>query len=657
MFSQLAATTSYTVGVHNLPYCSFDICAIVINAIVIINFLSNKKIHTLVAKMFYVLVGFSLVAAIFNLLGVMQSVFDMPQIAKDLFHVFYSGFYAFAVVVFFIYVVNLIRGDEKQYVWCRVVAVVLLGIECVGFVLNVLSVFKIAAISNVAYVAVIYGGQLLSVCGAEAFIVKNFKKLNLVQRINVHIFGLINAFGAVWQLLLAFGAVSQQIQLSCFALSVAVLLAYVTLQRPEDDIDSVSGMFNFSRYLLRTKEKIHVGKSLVAFVFEISNMAIVNATFGIKGGNDVIKELATRIRKILPKKLYLFRMNGARFVINFNSEEQYREFEPKFKDVFEQPVEVNQTVISVSFMGCLVPMPEITDQVSELEEILKYYRAVSNSSDKVLVADREAVEKSLRRKKVEYAIQNALKTKGFEVYYQPIYSVEERRISSCEALIRLKDAELGFIGPDEFIPVAEETGRIVEIGRFVMEEVCRFIKEDCPQRYGIDFIDVNLSVIQCMHPEIIDDINAVLLKYGIPKSMVNLEVTETASAKSYALLQSRLSELHRSGFTISLDDFGSGFSSVEYLINFPFDIVKLDKGLVWAYMSTEKYEPILRHYMPMLHGLGVKIVAEGVETKEMLVALEELGCDYIQGYYFSRPVCKADFIEYVKKAATEGLNI
>lgn len=234
--------------------------------------------------------------------------------------------------------------------------------------------------------------------------------------------------------------------------------------------------------------------------------------------------------------------------------------------------------------------------------------------------------------------------------------MHEKRISSAEALIRLKDPELGFVGPDEFIPIAEETGRIVEIGKFVMEEVCRFIKEDHPDEYGIDFIDVNLSVIQCMHPEIIDDINAVLIKYEIPKTMVNLEVTETASTKSYALLQSRLKELHRSGFTISLDDFGSGFSSVEYLINFPFDIVKLDKALVWAYMSTKKYEPILRHYMPMLHGIGLKIVAEGVETKEMLTALEDLGCDYIQGYYFSRPVCKADFLEYIKNAASGKIS-
>ena len=380
-------------------------------------------------------------------------------------------------------------------------------------------------------------------------------------------------------------------------------------------------------------------------------MSIVNTTFGIKGGNKVIKEMAGRIRGILPKKILLFRLNGARFAINFNDENEYKDFEPKFKNVFEEPVEINETKIRIAYTACTIAMPSVTDKVSDIEEILKYYRSMSKSSDKVMVADKEAVEKSRRRERVEYAIQNALKNGGFEVYYQPIYSVAEMRIRSCEALLRLTDAEIGFIGPDEFIPIAEETGRIVEVGHFVMEEVCRFIRDENPKQYGIDFIDVNLSVIQCMHPEITEEINNIINMYGVSRDMVNLEVTETASAKSNALLQSRLNELHRSGFTISLDDFGSGFSSVEYLIKFPFDIVKLDKALVWAYMSTEKYEPILKHYMPMLHGLGLKIVAEGVETKEMLEALEELGCDYIQGYYFSRPIPKAKFMEYIKNAA------
>lgn len=641
----------FTIGLHNLPYCSFDICAILLNALVLVNFFTNKKLRNKLTKLFYMLAGCSLVASVFNLFCVLQSVFYISPTICGVLQLFYEAFYNLAGVIFFIYVAHLVYKDASKKLWCRVAAISLCSVVAVGLLFNIFALSGVMQIHKSVYGSIVNAGQLLSTACAVVIVALNRSKLSFTQRLNVYFFSAINIFANVWQILLIFDVIAYQIQISSFALSIAVLLVYVTLQRPEDEIDHVSGMFNSRTYLYRTNERLHSGKPFIAFVFELGNMAIVNTTFGIRGGNDVMKEMANRIRGILPKKLLLFRLNGARFAINFNDEGEYKEFEPKFKAVFEEPVEVNETKIRIAYTGCVIAMPTITDQVSDLEEILKYYRSIAKASDKVLIADKEAVEKSRRREHVEYAIQNALKNNGFEVYYQPIYSVAEKRISSCEALIRLIDSEIGFVGPDEFIPIAEETGKIVEIGHFVIEEVCRFIKNDCPQNYGIDFIDVNLSVIQCMHPEITEDINAILEKYDVPRNMVNLEVTETASAKSYALLQSRLRELHRSGFTISLDDFGSGFSSVEYLINFPFDIVKLDKALVWAYMSTKKYEPILKHYMPMLHGLGLKIVAEGVETKEMLTALEELGCDYIQGYYFSRPIPKAKFIEYIKNAA------
>ncbi|MGN1372784.1 MAG: putative bifunctional diguanylate cyclase/phosphodiesterase [Candidatus Coproplasma sp.] len=649
MMSQLLAFNNP--GLRNLPYLSFDICAIVLNTFVLINFTLNKKLNNTQTRLFYTLAISSLLASVFNLVCVMQSVVAINELVLGILNILFVASYNVAGIIFFIYVVNMIYGNISKILWCRIAAVALAAIVTVGLILNILTVCGITDIQKSVYVAMMNGCQLLSTVFAVILVILNRKKLSGTQRINIYLFSAVNAFANVWQIMINYGLFAIQIQLVAFALSVAVLLAYVTLQRPEDEIDQVSGMFNSHTHLYRTNERLRSGKPFMAFVFELSNMAIVNTTFGIKGGNEVIKTMANRIRNVLPKKLLLYRLNGARFAINFNEEAEYKEFEPKFKAVFEEPVEINETKIRIVYTGCLIAMPSVTDKVSDIEEVLKYYRSTSKASDKVMVADKEAVEKSRRRERVEYAIQNALKNGGFEVYYQPIYSVAEKRISSCEALLRLKDADLGFIGPDEFIPIAEETGRIVEIGHFVMEEVCRFIKEENIGQYGIDFIDVNLSVIQCMHPEITEDINSIIAMYDVPRGMVNLEVTETASAKSYALLQSRLKELHRSGFTISLDDFGSGFSSVEYLINFPFDIVKLDKALVWAYMSTEKYEPILKHYMPMLHGLGLKIVAEGVETKEMLEALEELGCDYIQGYYFSRPIPKAKFLEYIKNAS------
>lgn len=655
MLSQILAT-SYSVGIHNLSYCSFDICAIVLNTIVFINFAVNKKIKNGATKLFYMLSVCSLLGSVFNLLSIAQNVFYIPPMVCGVLQLLYALFYNLAGIVFFIYVVNMINENAKSQLWCRIAAIWLTACLGAGLLFNALAVFGAVQMEDKVYWSILYMDQFMATVCCVTLVILNKRKLRFIQRLNVYLFSAFNAFADICQLLLAFDIISQHLQLSTFSLSVALLLSYVTLQRPEDGLDHVSGMFNRHSHMFRTNERLRSGKPFLAFVFELKNMSLINSTFGISGGNEVIKIIASRVKAALPKHLHLYRMNGARFAANFNNEEELNEFKPKYLAAFEEPLEINGTKIRISAMGCLIPMPSITDQVSDIEEILKYYRTVAKPSDKVLVADKEAVELSRRRERVDYAIQNALKSHGFEVYYQPIYSIGEKRISSCEALLRLKDEQLGFVRPDEFIPIAEETGRIVDVGRFVMEEVCKFIKEDRPQDYGIDCIDVNLSVIECMHPEITEDINAIINKYGVPRNMVNLEVTETASAKSYTLIQSRLRELQTSGFTISLDDFGSGFSSVEYLINFPFDIVKLDKSLVWAYMSTEKYKPILSHYMPMLHGLGLKIVAEGVETKEMLDALEELECDYMQGYYFSRPLPKEQFLEYVKNASKTDLT-
>jgi EAL domain-containing protein (putative c-di-GMP-specific phosphodiesterase class I)/GGDEF domain-containing protein len=479
------------------------------------------------------------------------------------------------------------------------------------------------------------------------FTVYNHKILRPRQQANVYCFTALNIIATVIQYFYA------KLQICGFALSIATLIIYVTLQRPEDALDEISGLFNQRTFNRRVNTLISSGAHFHVFVMEVNNMSIVNSTFGLRGGNAVIREVAKRLQQVADKNLYVYRLSGFRFVIVFNTEKQYEKFAKGYLSLFDEAFKIGETELRLSATACVIAVPEITDKAAEFEDLIKYYRASANYSDKIIVADRESIENSRRRELVDYAIQNALSNHLFDVYYQPIYSVKDKCFNGCEALIRLKDPTLGFIPPDEFIPIAEQNGRIVDVGRYVIDEVCRFLKEYKPERYGVEFVDVNLSVIQCMHPEIISDIEETLAKYSIPRERISLEVTETASAKSYALLQSCLNELHSNGFTISLDDFGTGFSSVEYLINFPFDVVKLDKSLVWAYMSTKKYEPILQHYMPMLHGLGTKIVAEGVETIEMVNALEGLGCDYLQGYYYSRPIPKDAFIEFLKANSEE----
>lgn len=643
---------NYSVKSQNFIYASFDLCALILGVVVLINYLVSKKIQGTKTYLFLTLAICTIISSAFDFAAVIAlSVTGCPVWLGNIITSLNYLTYNIVGVVFVVYVVAVIYENVKIPRWCYAVANILFVLSIGGAIAAAVFLFTYAGrVPNYikySYEGVIYGVQFIALAFSLLIAVYRRKILSKSSCFNILFFSILNIVAVLVQFFV------RKVQISNFALAIAVLLIYVTLQRPEDELDAASGAFNPRSFNRRGHMRLDSGKPFWIFATEINNMTMVNSSFGLNGGNQVIKEVAERFMSRLKKNQHLYRLSGVRFAVMFDSKEDYEQFAVSCKGIFDAPVHVNETEVQITAMACVIAVPEVTNKLSEVEDLIRYYRTSVNVSEDIITADKDAIEKARRREMVDYAIQNAINNGTFEVYYQPIYCVKDKAFSGCEALIRLKDEKLGFISPDEFIPIAEQNGKIIEVGRFVIEEVCRFIKTERLQERGITFVDINLSVIQCMHPEIIGDIERTLEKYNVPRSMVNLEITETASAGSYAMLQNKLNELHSNGFTISLDDFGTGFASVEYLINFPFDVVKLDKALVWAYMSTKKYEPILQHYMPMLHSLGTRIVAEGVETLEMANALIDLGCDFLQGYYYSRPIPKDKFLEFITNNGEE----
>lgn len=646
----------YTVKPQNFIYASFDLCALILGLVVLVNYIVSKKIQGRKTLLFLALAICTVISSALDFTAVIAlSVIGCPVWLGNIFVMLNYLGYNMAGVLFVVYAVSVIYDNARIPKWCYAVANGLFVISVGGVIFAAVCLFmhghaNVPDYLKYSYEGIIYGAQFIALAFSLLIGIVQRKKLSRVRCFNIFFFSLLNMVAVLIQFFV------RKVQLSNFALAVAVMLIYVTLQRPEDELDAASGAFNARTFNRRGNMRIDSGKPFWIFAMEINNMTVVNSSFGLNGGNQVIKEVADRFMSRLRKNQHLYRLSGVRFAVMFDTKEDYEQFAERCKGIFDKPVSVNETELHITALACVISVPEVTNKLSEVEDLIRYYRNSINVSEDIITADKDAIEKARRRELVDYAIQNAINNRTFEVYYQPIYCVNDKSFSGCEALIRLKDEKLGFISPDEFIPIAEQNGKIIEVGRFVIEEVCSFIKSERLLERGITFVDINLSVIQCMHPEIINDIEKTLEKYNVPRSMVNLEITETASAQSYAMLQTKLNELHSNGFTISLDDFGTGFASVEYLINFPFDVVKLDKSLVWAYMSTKKYEPILQHYMPMLHSLGTRIVAEGVETLEMANALIALGCDYLQGYYYSRPIPKDKFLEFIQ-ADGEGKQL
>ena len=214
---------------------------------------------------------------------------------------------------------------------------------------------------------------------------------------------------------------------------------------------------------------------------------------------------------------------------------------------------------------------------------------------------------------IDTIIDHALANHKFNVYYQPIYSVTEQRFNSAEALLRLNDDKYGFISPELFIPAAEKSGAIHKIGAYVLEEVCSFIASDEYKSLGLDYIEINLSVSQCMQNNLANEVLDTLNKYHVSTDQINLEITETAASDSQKIMNENLDILNKAGVHFSLDDFGTGYSNIKRIASLPLDIIKLDKSFT-KLEENPKLQIILQNTINMIKDMDMKIVVEGVET-------------------------------------------
>ena len=275
-----------------------------------------------------------------------------------------------------------------------------------------------------------------------------------------------------------------------------------------------------------------------------------------------------------------------------------------------------------------------------------------------LAANYKAVHDYERGVLIERLIDKALKNKSFEVYYQPIWNSNAGRFTSAEALCRLIDSEYGIIPPDEFIPVAERNGSILDIGLFVFEEVCRSYQEERLSSLGIEYVEVNLSVVQCLSKNLMRSFDEILNKYQLSAEKINLEITESATTENQKVMYDTIEVLNNSKFSFSLDDYGTGYSNISYMYEMPFSIIKIDKSILWKAKDPRTGESekngyiYLENTIHMLKEMGYSVLVEGVETVEQKMLLEELGCDYLQGYYFSQPVQKQVFTDFIKVVNT-----
>lgn len=266
----------------------------------------------------------------------------------------------------------------------------------------------------------------------------------------------------------------------------------------------------------------------------------------------------------------------------------------------------------------------------------------------IVITDKD-VDDFHRIEQIRMEITAALAEDRVEVFLQPIYNISQQRFTTAEALMRIRLRDGSLMSPGVFIPVAEESGQIVELGHRILEKTCQFLADGRATAMGLQFIDVNLSIVQCEKTDICDQVGALIQQYGIAPEQISMEITESASIQTKKLILQNMERFLDMGITFVLDDFGKGESNLMYVVDMPFKSLKLDMDMTKAYHRNEKARSVIKAVEGMAHEMGLRLVAEGIETEEELNSMLDCGIDYIQGYYFSKPLPAEEFIDFLRE--------
>jgi len=443
--------------------------------------------------------------------------------------------------------------------------------------------------------------------------------------------------------------------LTLFFETIGLMGLLFTIESKEETINPTTGALN--RYALNgALDRAMVSKGHVLLLIKIPNLNYYNKMIGFDNMNGILKRISKWLDETF-KDYVAYDCGRGHFAvlcegisdadISLAREKTLNRFERAWgKGEFSLVFPVQFGVI------------RLLEDVKTMDDIFMLIDSPFDGKVSVDLDVQKAVYKYERGVLIERLIDKALKNKSFEVYYQPIWNSKEGKFTSAEALCRLIDSEYGVIPPDEFIPVAERNGSILDIGLIVFEEVCKFYQEERLKSLGIEYVEVNLSVVQCLSKNLMRSFDEILTKYQLSADRINLEITESATTENLKVMYDTIEVLKNSDFSFSLDDYGTGYSNISYMYEIPFSIIKIDKSILWKAKNpetgdTEKNGYIyLENTIRMLKDMGYSVLVEGVETVEQKMLLEELGCDYYQGFYFSKPIQKQGFVDYIKVVNT-----
>ncbi len=422
--------------------------------------------------------------------------------------------------------------------------------------------------------------------------------------------------------------------------------------------DSLTGLANRTLFKERLEEELNrcdrFEQHCAVLFLDLDRFKLINDTMGHAAGDELLIEVSQRVQQSLRTTDTFARMGGDEFTLllpNIRNTDAVAYVAQNIIKLLNEPVRVGGEEVRLGGSIGIAIYPEDGDNLETLTRHADtaMYEAKANGRSQYHFYSSHMDKVSHEHLRLESDLHYAIKRNELYINFQPQIDAHSGKVVHSEALVRWNQKERGNVPPDIFIPIAEESGLILEIGEWVIHEVCRTIRSWNEKGVEVPPVAINLSARQFRQADLVTQILDILDDYGIGVEALEFEVTEGVAMENAESTMHRLSMLAKEGFSLAIDDFGTGYSSLSYLKNFPLNKLKLDRSFVMNIPADSNDVAISSAVIHMAHSLGMEVIAEGVETMEQVAFLLSEGCSLMQGYYFSKPLSADDYLHFLQQ--------
>ena len=644
---------------------TFDECALLIVILFWMSALGRKEYRTRSGRLLVIELTLIVFTVTADLGGAMICDYFDSGRSYQIQAIFYNYVYFFChnmlLPIYMLYVYSSLdlwhiyqKARIRHVIWWMLVLTDVVVLALNGFVLDVFSISEDVSYVRGDWLIVFYIVALIYIVWILITLIR-FRQYILKDKLSTLIVLFVSVtLGLVIQL------TNSALLVECFSIALAVLFFMVMLRRAGNQINPITGAQKYTACIEKVTLNTMSAKPISVMFVKIVNNNNLHMYLGLKGHNEFLYSTTSSINSIcsghgLTSSVY-YMENGLYAVVSDETDEE------KVADAAE---EIMHALIAEHHNGkltvladvriCVVFCPQDMSDPSSLFSLgTNFHRTLPDTQNVHFYRDFKDNDEYKVRNDLDDILHRAVRDDNFEMYYQPIYSVREKKFVAAEAMIRLNDPVYGYVSPALFIPAAEINGCIHDIGDFVFNDVIRFISQIDMNKLGLKYIEMNLSASQCIEVDLVDKIKNLMFEYGVDPRFVSFELTEAATDMNPEIVDVNIRKLHEYGVKIALDDYGTGYSNIKRTTGLPIDQVKLDKSFV-DMIDDPQMCIVIQDTISMFKEMDKEVLVEGVEEESVARKFSDLeadliqGCELMQGFFFCKPLPGPEFLDFIKK--------